>query len=935
MINLALRSEFSFKKTYGFIKNIANDQEIAVGVADINNTFGHFQLQKVCKDKGLKPIFGVRLMVVKDTDARPEGQQGNFGPVYIFLAKNQSGLKEIYSLVKTAFDKFYYRAHVSLVDVWKLSEDVIVIAENFEIDERIDYIGLSPMTSPKAMASDIPKVAIVNNYYTDVQDRPVYELLSAPKTETQTYMQHLLSDEEWELQCGKHPEAIENTYKIADEIEHIDLAVAPMVEYTGDLHLESLCVAGAKEKGIDLESEPYKSRYEFEIGLIKEKEYNDYFLVVVDMMSKAREKMLVGPGRGSSAGSLVCYLIGITQSDPIEYGLMFERFIDINRHDLPDIDVDFPDSYRDSVIKQLIKDYGRDNVSHIATISKLKPKSAIGDFAKAMGIPAYETDSVKDAIIERSGGDARAQMRILDTFETTEVGKEFIKKYPEMKIVERIEGHANHSGVHAAGIIVCNNPLTDYAGVDSRSDCVMLDKKEAEALNLLKIDVLGLRTLAVLQDCATYAGKDYLYYYNLPLDDEKAYAVFQDLRLSGIFQFEGYALQSLTKQMGVEKFNDIVAITALGRPGPLHSGGAEMFIKRRTGEVPVEYLSKADCVVDSTRDTLGVVIYQEQIMRIGREYGSLPWKDVTALRKATAKSLGEEFFNKYKEKFLNGAVENGHDLAEAENIWGNMVKFGSWAFNKSHAVSYGLISYWTAYAKAHHPLEFAMACMNNSKDEDNAIKILRDLVKNDGIQYIAFDPDHSMEEWTIHEGKLLGGLTTLHGIGVKKARDIINRRAAGSQYTPSQIKTLLNPITPFKTLFPCQDLWGHYYDEYEMYGLDQPPCMVSDIQDEGEYLFIGKLVDRNLRDLNEYQSVVKRGGELIEGQTLFLNMTLEDDTDSIICSINRYKFEKLGREIAESGKIGHDWYLVKGTIKGKWRKVNVTEILNLNEFEGI
>jgi len=476
IIHLALRSEYSFKQTFGHMRDLVTGRTKAVGIADINSTFGHVKLEQYCNKAGLKPIFGVRLMVVE----KPTVSEKHFGPEYIFIAKNNDGLVELYSLVNKAYDNFYYFPRVGLVDVWSLSEDVIVIAEDFKIPERIDYIGLSTATSKRVLDVDLPRVAINTNYYTNVEDKPVYELLSGNRGRSlHTYPQHILSDEEWYRIWGDD-KAIENTHVIANQCGVI-LNKSEMVKYHGHLNLRKLCCEGAKKKNIDLTiGTEYGDRFEREMQLIIEKDYTDYFLIVADMIIKAKKKMLVGPSRGSSAGSLVCYLARITEVDPIKFGLIFERFIDINRLDLPDIDIDFPDNKRDLVIKELTKTYGKSKVKHIATVSTLKPKSAIGEFAMELCIPAYETEAVKDAIIERSGGDARSAMCILDTFESTEVGKEFIDKYPAMKIVEKIEGHAKHTGTHAAGIIVCNEDLVNYAGVNSRDDTIMMDKKDAE-----------------------------------------------------------------------------------------------------------------------------------------------------------------------------------------------------------------------------------------------------------------------------------------------------------------------------------------------------------------------------------------------------------------------------------------------------------------------
>jgi DNA-directed DNA polymerase III PolC len=905
----------------------------SIGIADDNSTFGHYRHYKLCREQGLNPILGVRLMVTLWKKER-ELKVKNWGPNYIFIAKNHLGLMEIYELVKIAFDNFYYHPFIQLGDVMELSENVIVIAENFVMSDRIDYIGISPITSPKTLAknaeSKIPTVALSANHYILPQDRHIYQLLAGDKRNDQTYAQYILS-EVHHRSLFHDEEALRNTENIARECRVVFVS-SEMIRYKGGHKIRNLCQLGAHRLGINLEDPVYRKRYEYELDLINKKEYSDYFLIVADMIKFAKETMLVGPSRGSSAGSLICHLLGITEVDPITHGLLFERFIDINRADLPDIDVDFPDVKRDKVVKYLASIYGEERVAHIATVARMKPKSAIGIFGKNLNIPFQDCEEVKGAIIERSGGDARAAMCIMDTFESTEIGREFIHNHPKMKMVERIENHASHTGTHAAGIIVCNDPLTKYAGVNTRDNVIMMDHNEAEGLNLLKIDCLGLRTLSILEEVANRIGMEYKDYYSLPLNDAKVFKIFNDMRLFGIFQFEGYALQSVTREMGVHSFDDISAITALARPGPIHSGGTNLFVRRKTGREPVEYLSDHEAVVEATRETLGIIIYQEQLMEIARKYGGMSWEDVSNLRRAASKSLGEEFFNKFKDRFFEGTREKGISDIEAENVWLNMMTFGSWGFNKSHAVAYGMVSYWTAWAKAYHPMEFAAANMNNARSEMSAIRILRDMVKNDGVEYTALDPDESIEKWDIADGKLIGGLTTIKGIGIKKAKDIVSRRKR-NDLTKNQIKKLMNPETPFNILFPAEHYWGEIYNDPSQFGLNRKIDFIETIKDEGSYIFIGRLADRNLRDLNEYQSVVKRGGTIIETDTLFLNMTVEDDTGSIICTVDRFKFERLGRKIAEQGKVDHDWYLIAGEIKGHWRRINIQKIINLWEWQ--
>jgi len=687
MINLALRTEFTFKEIFGTVKNVVdvghNDTGY-IGIADHNSTFGHIFLEKECKERNIKPIYGVRLEVM------PEGAMRDrkiHGPTYIFIAKNIDGFREINELCTKAWKNFYYKAMISTEDMLCVSGNVFVITDNPSTLERLDYLALTNNTSYMLRKPDheLKYVCINNNFYPRTDDKEVYQLMCGTvkrgegyyhKFENQTYAQHIMSEIEMK-RLFKNQDAIDNTKIIAEQCD-VKIPKATMVKFKTPtpIDIEALCKERAAKKGINIESGEYADRFNHEIALIKKKDFVDYFLIVSDLIQFAKKTMLVGPCRGSSAGSLVCYILGITEIDPIKHGLIFERFIDDNRNDLPDIDIDFPDDRRDDVVKYIFNKYGSQNVCHISNINKWKAKSAIGDFGQALCIPKFEVDILKDSIVDRSGGDARAAMAVADTIDTTEAGKAFLAKYPAMGLAKKIHGHASHAGKHAAGIIVCNEPLGYFGAVNLREGSIQMEKKAAEYVNLLKIDVLGLRTLSILADCAAQIGMDVKEFYSLPLDNEKAFKLLDDMRISGIFQFEGQAMRMLCNQMGVKNFTDIVALTALARPGPLHSGGADAYIRRRIGKDELKFISNHPAYIKQTEDTYGVIIYQEQLMTICRECGLMSWNDVQAIRRAASKTMGKEFFDKYREKFVTGCVKNGIEEVDAIEIWENMVTFG-------------------------------------------------------------------------------------------------------------------------------------------------------------------------------------------------------------------------------------------------------------------
>jgi len=935
MLNIKLRTEYSFRKAYGAIDAVVKTSGDSLGICDAG-TWGHVAFNKVCRQNGKKPLFGTEIAVVQDPTDRSK-QPVN---MMSFIARNNEGLKEIYELVTTSTSKehFYYFPRLGYENLFDLSGNIIILSGStpdwgmLPLARKDNlYIEMNPTSTRKALEfcerKGFQPVATSDNYYPCVGDKKAYEVLIGRNRTERSSSMHILNEWEYKEQVPWAPEeAIQNTYKIAEQCE-VDLPQAQMVSFQSDESLEEMCIRGAKDKSIDLTDPVYKNRLKRELDMIEHKNFEDYFYVITDMVKYAKKHMLVGPARGSSAGSLVCYLLDITDIDPMPYDLLFERFIDITRADLPDIDIDFPDDRREMVFDYLREKYGSEKVAHLGTVSRYKAKSAITEVAKELAIPMWEVNDLKGAIIERSSGDARAAMCIMDTFNDLEIGKKVLEKYPQMKVAADMENHARHNGVHAAGIIVTEEPVHKYCSVSHQSGAAQIDKKDAEDLNLLKIDALGLRTLSVLQDVLDQVGWERKQLVNYPLDDEEAFKILNDEKYAGIFQFEGYALQSLTRQMKINNFEDIASITALARPGPLNSGGTTQYIKRRTGEAPVEYMHPM--TEKLTEITKGVVVYQEQVMTIGREVGNLSWEDVSSLRKAMSKSLGQEFFDQYWEKFKVGAKQNNIAEDEAKLIWDNINTMGSWAFNRSHAVSYGLVSYWCCVLKSKFPLEFAAACLRNVRDDEQGVRLLREVV-NEGLGYKPYDKHKSQKNWSVQDGELIGGLMGIKGIGPKMSDDILQRREFKQPLTPRQEKLLDHGETPYDDIFECRRRFGHIKENPAEHKIGSPIIDIVELEADnaGTFVFFGKLKEKNLRDMNETVNLAKRGGRKVTSNNLWLNLTFEDDTGPIISTIDRFKYNKLGKPIVEESKIG-DWYLVKGQIKKGFRKIYVEKLRKL------
>jgi len=892
MINLKCRTEYSFRKAFGKVSDvIACIDEDTLGICD-TGTWGHTVFAKACKDAGKRPIFGVEIPFVIDIGFQKKQEVNDMS----FLAKNNSGLEEIYGLVSKSAKQNNRLAYEDLFDI---SDDVIILSGSKPewgllpaMKKETLFVEVNPVSFKRD--TKFQMVATSDNYFPKEENRQAYELLvGSNKVRRQAPMHLLNKNEIKKLQPWMPYSAFTNTEMIAEQCD-ASLPVAKMISFPKKKSFKDICLESAKQRNIDLSSEEYNARFEHELEQISNKGFEDYFLVIADMVKYAKTIMLVGPARGSSAGSLICYCLGITEVDPIEHNLLFERFIDVSRDDAPDIDIDFPDDRRELVFDYLREKWGDEKVAHLGTVSRYKARSSIIEVSKGLGIGLNEVSEFKNSIIDRPDGDPRCNNCIEDSFKTLVSGKHLLMRHPDMEIASQFENHARHSGVHAAGIIITEENVSKYCSVTS--DSAQIDKRDAEKLNLLKIDALGLRTLSVLNDVLEQIGWSREKLTEFPLDDKQAFDLLNEERYAGIFQFEGGALQGLCKQMHVANFEDMSALTSLARPGPLSSGGAQEYIRRQTGESEVSFLPMTEDILGVTK---GIFIYQEQVMLAGREIGKLSWADVSALRKAMSKSIGKSFFDSFYEKFKKGAMENGLQEHEAMTIWQQMNTMGAYAFNRSHAIAYAMVSYWSCVLKSRFPLEFAAACLRNSKDDEQAIALLRE-IKGKGLNFKKFDSEKSMENWTVQDGELIGGLMNIKGVGMKMAQEIVERRKNNQALSPRQEKFLAEGKTPYDDIFECERRFGHIRKEPEKYRIKSE---ITDIVNfsEGVKVFFGKLLDKKAGKSN-------------------LDLVLADDTGQITASISPSKM---------IGGIG-DWFLVRGSLKEGYRRVFIDKIRKLD-----
>ena len=893
-----IKTEYSFKEVFYPIEEAVTDS-ISVGHTDIciidSNPFGFIKFEKICREKKVNPIYGLSTIITdKSVKSRSKYETCDDSEEAILIAKSQQGIKDLYEVYSKSTERFNRFSRILPQDL--IGKDLIVICNKF------------PSTIKR---SDI---CVYWAKYPGGESKSAYQCITGSRG-ISSYPKLPLHDLKLERFFTK--DQIDNKNSIPNLINKACLPKANMIKYNGKLNFELECWKGLDELGF-VDNKEYEDRLEYEIEMIKSKNFQDYFMIVSDMIKTSKRSMIVGPGRGSSGGSLVCYALGITNIDPIKFGLIFERFIDVNRSDYPDIDTDYPDTRRADVIAQTKMKYK--SVNKLATIAKYSPKTILNDFAKEYDIPAYELTEVKNSIIERSSGDARAKACLADTLKG-EAGARFIEKYPHMEDIHYAEGHARHSGTHAAGIIVLDESVTNYCAINHRDDIICIEGPDAESIGLLKIDCLGLRTLSIIENCLNLSGVPLDEIYNINLEDPDILNIFNGDDLSDIFQFDGDAIGMVCKRLTVDKFSDITAITALGRPGALNSGGTDKYIKINEGEKePVYY---GDVYEKVTKETNSIVVYQEQTMVLLREFGNLSWEDVNIMRKIISKSRGDEFFSKYKEKFIAGAMENGY--GDPEIVWDAIASMGSYAFNKSHAVAYAMISYWCAYCKHNFPLNFLAANLNNAKDEDHALKLLRKYVKNHDVEYVTVDPDESDVNWTIKDGILLGGLTNIKGIAEKKALDIIKRRESGKPYTPSIMKMLLNPVTNFDILYPIETTYAHIYKQYNI-------TKIEDISAGREVTTLGKLTIKDLRDRNDVQSVIKRGGEIVTENTHYLNLVIEDDTGVIKGTIAPFDMDRMNGMILAEKLAINDVIAIVGKVREGWSTISIQGVKKVEDI---
>lgn len=944
-MNTRIRTAYSFRNAAGRIEDVmARLKEVGATVAPISDTastFGWVKWDALAKKNDLRPVFGIELGVTPSPNAkRPTVDH------WTFFARRS--LEPLHDLLELATQQFRYQPLLTYHQALDAKGVTIITGHRpllAELRKRKNlYLSLSPSTpvglSRKAHAKGYKFIAASDNRYPTIDEQAFYEVVCGRNAHTQSYPQHILTKEEWIIATKRH-----GVMTCATAMKHAQdfpdwhkakLKPAKMLIPERPKTLIAMCREGAQRVGIDLKDPVYKARLKRELDLLKAKGFEDYFYIIADMLQWARARMPVGPARGSSSGSLVCNLLHITTIDPIPWGLLFERFVDENRDDLPDIDIDFSDTQRQAVFDYMAEKYGQDRVARLGTVALYRPTSSLNEAGAALNIPPWEIRPVVESLIQRSSGDARALQTLEDTFTDTPAGQAAIAKHPGLAVTYKMEGHPRHHSQHAAGIIVTEEPVKKYVAVDARTGATHCDKKDAEKLNMLKIDALGLTQLSVFEQCLSDLGLPHDHLDTIPLDDPKAFEVLNSRHYAGIFQFNGLALQSLAKQIQFDHIEDIVSITALARPGPLASGGANEWVRRRIGSSPVTY--PHPLFEPYLKNSLGIVIYQEQVMSIGKDIGGLSWGDVGALRQAMSKSLGAEYFDKYGDPWKKGAKEKGIPDDVLNKVWSDLCAYGSWSFNRSHSVAYGIISYWCAYLKAHHPMEFAAATLTREADADKQLLVLRELAA-EGIEYVPVDADTSIDRWVTAEvrgeRRLVGPLQGVRGIGPKGLQQALSARARGEPLPSRVAKALENPVTPVDELYPVTAAFARILPDPSVKNIYSTPLKLVDVEPNGDWqedvLVFVVLRKAHPRDENDDAKVADRGHKL-DGPTWALNMNIADDTDTMLAKIGRWDYQRWGKPVINRGKIDKALYAMKGTVLPDFRMLLVKQVRYIGDI---
>ena len=811
----------------------------AIAITDHGNMFGAIEFYQQAMKRGIKPIIGCEIYLAPGSRFEKSShgvQEASYH--LILLVKDETGYKNLMRLVSIGYlEGFYYRPRVDKEVLQQYSSGLIALSACLK--GEVPYlIKTGQINQAQTTAGEYNEIFGKGNFYLELQDNRIpeqgkvnkellnisnnlgidvvatndihymakedaraHEVLLCIQTQTtlddpnrmkfQTDEFYFKSTEKMQEAFPEVPNAISNSLQIVEKCNlELDFETTHLPYYepphgkTREEHLEDLCEKGLKEKYGEI-TDVVRNRFEKEVAIIKKLGYTSYFLITRDFVHYAKEKGIpVGPGRGSAAGSIVSYALGITNIDPLKYGLLFERFLNPERVTLPDIDIDFCYERRNEVIDYVVSKYSNDNVAQIITFGTMMAKGVIRDVGRVLGMPYAEVDKIAKLIPND------LNITLARAIDTEPELKNLYRTNPQITqlidISLVLEGLTRHASTHAAGVVISEDALVNHVPLFKTSEGQITTgypMTSLEKIGLLKMDFLGLRTLTVIDETCKIIkrtqGKD-VDVKTILLDDPKTFKMLHNAESIGMFQLESSGMRDLLKKLKPERIEDIIALLALFRPGPLGSGMLDDFIKRKHGQVQIRYDHKV--LEPVLKETYGIIVYQEQVMKIAEEVAGFSMAEADRLRRAISKKEPEVLADA-RRRFVEGAERKGIEKRIADKIFDQIEYFGGYGFNKSHSAAYALISYRTAYLKANYSVEFMTALLTSEKDNIDKIALYIDELERMEIKILPPDVNESFANFTVVGNDIRFGLTAVKNVGAGAVDSIIEARIKGGKFS--------------------------------------------------------------------------------------------------------------------------------------------------------
>lgn len=805
----------------------------ALALTDHGNMFGTVEFYLSCRKKGIKPILGMEAYVAKDHRDRNADGSSSKATHMVLLARNETGWRNLMKLSSLSYlDGFYFKPRIDKQLLSQYSDGLIGLSACLS-GEPSRFLKEGDVQSAVRAAADYRDILGRDNYFLEIQDHGidaearVRELM--PKVAQETGLQIVCTNDchyleqshaqahdlllcigtnrqfddptRWRYDTDQiylksaqemldlfrdWPQACENTLAIAERCD-LELKLGQLLLPEFPLpdgfreefsYLEHLSREGLTRR-YGHSTPELEERFAYEMRVIKQTGYAGYFLIVWDFIATARRMDIpVGPGRGSAAGSLICYCLGITDIDPIANQLLFERFLNPERISMPDIDVDFCFEKRPQIIRYVEEKYGRENVSQIITFGSMAARGVIKDVARVLGFTYSDAERISKMVPEGPGVSLRDSIDSVPGF--AEVRRESPKHDMLLRNALVLEGISRNPGIHAAGVLITPSPLVDHIPMfkSTKDDITsQFDMRIVEKMGLLKMDFLGLRTLTVIDKAlklvAESTGKR-IRPEEVPMGDAETFKLLQAGQTVGVFQLESSGMQELLRKIRPTAFEDIVAVNALFRPGPLGAGMDQVYVDCKHGRKKITY-PHAD-LGPILKETNGVILYQEQVMQIASLMGGFSMGQADTLRKAMGKK-NEEMMAEMKEKFVEGAVAKKYPGRLAVEVFDTMAKFAQYGFNKSHSASYAVLSMQTAWLKAHYPAEFMAATMTTEMNKSDRITQLIDEVKRLGLKINPPSVNRPSVDFSVNQGEVIFGMGAVKNVGAKAIEEIRRSRA--------------------------------------------------------------------------------------------------------------------------------------------------------------